>query len=154
MKKKDIKLIQSNISKRMTRLVVDIIDKNICSDDKKIHERIWKAIYRTKGCFYESSYVRAYTGKSYYDIEHDEKTRTIEKINNLNYINQMLITMVVLVSSVGEIVGYDGTYKSETGDAIRLTGEVLADYGWYYEDGEEEVVNGTSELYVKNREGL
>jgi hypothetical protein len=46
-------------------------------------------------------------------------------------------------------IEYAGRFDAEEAEKLSCGYDVLKEYGWTFEQGEEELLDGTSELYVK-----
>lgn len=91
-------------------------------------------------------------GKDYHSLEEDERMKLEDAVERLRGIDDLLVLMCVKTEFM-ETVSYNGKYREDNAKILQKVYKFLEDYGWFYEDGELEILDGTSELYVKEVEG-
>lgn len=112
-----------------------------------IEKTLWKCIAEFGGYVSLDYIMKAVTGKSTYDLNKEEVQAAKEKTRNTPMHIQML-TAAQRQSEYTELVGYDGDYNTEKGEAFKDFYRVLSQYGYSLTDPEHmAVLNGTSDLY-------
>ena len=86
--------------------------------------------------------------KDWYECSTEERDEALKKVDELSIIHQMLITLhYAIKADCNEVYDYMCRYKKGNGQ-IRLEAyRIFELYGWYFEPGEKEILDGTSELY-------
>ena len=145
---KQIKGTLKNMDKRRKEFVLSIIEGKIVPIKEDIRDELWTLIVEANA-YCSSSAMRDFlSGKNYWDLEEDEKKVFTEKTANLSPLHQMLI---IFNNSMKDknTTEWDGTYRTSGGEFLKKAYTLLEKYGWSFEEGEEEIINGTSELYKK-----
>lgn len=148
---KQIKGILKNMDKRRREFVLSIIEGKIAPLKEDIRDEVWNLLIESGAGCYRSTIRRFLTRKNDWEIKWDERTALDERVANLNTTNQMLIILSEDINGK-ETVDYCDSYKKENGAFLKKIYELLKRYGWSFEEGEEEIINGTSELYKKENE--
>lgn len=145
---KQIKGMLKNMDKRRKEFVLSIIEGTIAPIKEDIRDELW-ALFVEDNVYCGSSTMRKFlSGKSDWDLNEDEKKAVKEKVANLSPLHQMLI---ILNDSMGDksTTEWDGSYRISAGKFLQKAYYLLEKYGWSFEADEEEIINGTSELYKK-----
>lgn len=150
-KKKEISAMMNEMNARCREFILNIISGKIeqVKETKEVQEQIWNALVEINTYISKSNMRRVFTGKSDYDCTTEEREETDNKINGLNFTNQMLAQLYYAIEHAGEIYDWQGHYNDERGKMLKDAFAVLERYGWYFEEDEEQLLNGTHELYEK-----
>ena len=146
--KKQIKEICKQIDKRRKEFVKCIISGDIQPLKGDIKDEIWKALLAAGGCVYYSGMEEFFSTKDRYSLTPEEREEIKKKIAECTVENQMLIVLHNGMKGA-ETADWDGRYNPQNAAKLIPAYELLKKYGWSFEDGEEEIINGTSELYTK-----
>jgi hypothetical protein len=87
-----------------------------------------------------------FAGKYYYELTEEENEKWDKIISTLGTEEQMLLFLNQGMNDKG-LIEYNGKFKAEKAEELRCGYAVLKEYGWMFEAGEEELLDGTSELY-------
>lgn len=110
---------------------------------------LWKALALEGTYINMRGLAEFFLDKEYYGASEEEREAAKKKVNELSVYKQMLVLMPAACQHQ-ELVDYNGFYKKDSGEALKALYEVLMLYGFSYEsDEEEQLVNGTHELYIK-----
>ena len=147
---KQIKGMLKQMDKRRKEFVLTIIDGKIAPLKEDIRDELWSLLIESGSSCYRSTIRKFLTGKNDWEIKGDERTALDEKIVNLNTTHQMLI---ILDNSIQDrdMTNWNGSFKKENSTVLKKAYELLKRYGWSFEEGEESILDGTSELYTKNK---
>lgn len=150
---KQIKGILKDMDKRRREFVLSIVDGKIAPLKEDVRDELWILNIESGTCCYLSAIRRFITGKGDWELKSEERKVIDEKVANLSTTLQMLIILSEGIQGK-ETVEYYGTYKVENGTILTKVYELLKRYGWSFEVGEEEIINGTSELYLERKDAL
>lgn len=145
---KHMKGILKDMDKRRREFVLSIVDGNITPLKDDIRDELWALLVECNG-FCSEDIMRGFiAGKKYWELKKDEKNAINERIANMIPLHQMLI---ILSDNMEDQIPVDwqGYYKEREGERLKKSYELFARYGWSFKEGEEEIINGTSELYAK-----
>lgn len=98
---------------------------------------------------YQSTRYYFFEGKSQWECSEEEKKDAENKWAKLKSQQILLILMAESVNTTLELVDYYGKYKKESADKLWTICRILEKYGWVYEENEQQLLDGTHELYVK-----
>lgn len=146
---KQIKGMLKNMDKRRKEFVLSIVEGKIAPLKEDIRDELW-ALLVEFNAYCGSRVMEEYiTGKSFWELKEDEKKAARENVANLSPLHQMLITLSYKMNGE-DTTNWDGSFKEENGTSLKKAYELLKKYGWSFEEGEEEIIDGTSELYKKD----
>lgn len=152
--KKEINAIVVRMDARRREFILNIISGKIAPirETEKIKDEIWDVLVAAKTCVEMGNITLFFRGKPEYQSTQEEKDEAKRQAESLSIIHQMLTIMHYGMEYIGEIVAYDGTYKSKTGQTLRKGYKILERYGWSFDtDEEEKILDGTHELYVQEK---
>jgi hypothetical protein len=135
-----------NMDKRRREFILEIIEGKIDKVDG-IHERLWNAMLKNGLGVSEEGLSGILLGKSRWELTEKETDECRERLEEMGMVNQMLLCLHSAMENP-YIVSYDGEFRAEHTEELKSGYEVLKEYGWTFEEGEEELLDGTSELYV------
>lgn len=151
-KKKEIKAKMKEMNARRKEFISNIISGKIdaVKETATVQEEIWGVLVRI-GTYVESKNMLWFiTGKTYYECESEEREAAINKIKNSSCLHQMLMQLhYAMENNLGDIYDYYGMFEKNRGEVLRKAYAILERYGWSFEGDEEQLLNGTHELYVK-----
>lgn len=147
-KKKQIKEIMKRIDARRKEFVKNIIDGKIkaIKEESEVKDELWTTLMLFQVCMYPSSLERFFIDKPSWEQTEEEKEEGQKLTKSLSIIHQMLVLMSM--GMIGkDIYDYNGRYYSEVGDKLKKAYSILKRYGWTFEDDEEQLIDGTHELF-------
>lgn len=151
--KKSIKAIVKNMDKRRRQFVLDIISGEIPSikEEDGIKDKIFEALLENGTGLWKSSLFKFYMQKDSYKCTPEENNETEDWINSLTILNKLLI---FLCSEMDDVEPYDyySRYASEKVKKYSRAQEILKEYGWFNTEEEQQVLDGTHELYEQQSE--
>lgn len=101
---------------------------------------------------YESTIRRFFLEKDEYKCTDEEKLEAQNKADSLSTLYQMLIILDSSMASTNETFDYNLKFNPTKANALTKGYEALEPYGWYYEnEDEKKVLDGTHELYDKEK---
>ena len=117
-------------------------------------KELWKNI--SDMCFSvgQKSYYHYLSGKKEsWQVTMEDMESLKDQVSNLTEIQEMLITLHFgLCYQEGRIVSTYGDYNKDAAKKVMDAYMVLKPYGWYFEEDEKKVLDGTHEYYEKLRE--
>lgn len=152
--KRKIKSILKESSARRKEFLENIISGKISpvKDESEVKEKIWEAMMALGSYIYASTVRDFYLKKSYYESSPEEKKAADESAGKLSSLHQMMIILHNSMKICNEPYDYNLVFNKNKGDALLKGYEVFEPYGWYFEDEKErQVLDGTSELYRKEK---
>lgn len=152
-KKSEIKETLEKMNSRRKDFVMDILlgerDGIAKKEEAEVKDMIWEALEKNGGSIYESSIEDFLLEKSRYQCSDEELKAVQERKQRLSVLERMLIVLSQAMNYPGELPTYDCRFNEKAGFALREGYKVLEKFGWYYEEGEREILNGSSSLYEK-----
>lgn len=149
-KKKQINEIMKKMDARRKEFIRDIISGKIdpVKNEQRLKDSIWMILVAVGSGVYRSTMSQIFLEKDRREHSQEERDAALKKVDELNVIHQMLIVLHdEMNADFKEVCDYMCRYKKGNG-RIRLEAyRILELYGWYFEPGEKEILDGTSELY-------
>ena len=153
-REKQIKTILKGMDKRREEFIWDILSGKIKEVDDTAVEMclVWDALV------HGYSLVRMYDiqcfiiGDNYYSHTAEERAEADEKAENLKPLHQMLIILHHNMKDIKNITWSDVKYREDEAAKLMRGYAALEPYGWYFEDEEKMILDGTHELYTKVKE--
>lgn len=149
------KLINGKIramNKRCREFILSIIEGRIRivkNNTNLYKDAIWESLVELGLFMNSTNFITFIAGKIYSNCSGAEKEAANEKISKLSILEEMLIILHHAIDTAGELVDYTGAHNKSRADKLLKAYEILEDMGWTFEDDELDILNGTSELYVK-----
>jgi len=151
-RKKQLKEIVKEMDKRRRLFVLDLVTGNTLNSKEsgELKDRIWQCFMKIGVSCYRSNLAYFYTEKSSFNCTPEEKESAEKWIDSLSVVQQML---VVLSNMVKEVEPYDyysryvENKERNKVDAMKL----FEEYGWYFTEEEQQLLDGTHELYEKEQ---
>lgn len=149
--KKQIRALMNVLNDRKKRFIECIITGKIeqVKEVQQVQEEIWHFFVQNCAYISQSNMRRFFTDKSDYDCTQEEKTEADSKVNQLNVLFQMLISLNYAMDNIGDIYDYSGSINSDRAEKLKKAYDILTRYGWTFEDEEQKLLDGTHELYAK-----
>lgn len=148
-KQKKIKEIIRHMDARRNELVKDIVSGNIkpAKNEQLLKDSIWMILMAAGCTVSRNAMCTIFLGKEYnYTME--EKQEALKRVDNLNVYHQMLLGLNRSMQTyINEICDWKCKYKKSNGQLQLEAYRIFELYGWYFEEGEKEILDGTSELY-------
>lgn len=149
-KQKQIKEVMKKMDARRKEFIRDIISGKIdpVKNERRLKDSIWMILVAVGSRVYRSTMSQIFLEKDRWEHSQEERDAALKKVDELNVIHQMLIALHdEMNADFKEVCDYMCRYKKGNGQ-IRLEAyRILELYGWYFEPGEKEILDGTSELY-------
>lgn len=149
-KQKQIKEVMKKMDARRKEFIRDIISGKIdpVKNEQRLKDSIWMILVAVGSGVYRSTMSQIFLEKDRWKHSQEERDAALKKVDELNVIHQMLIVLHdEMNADFKEVCDYMCRYKKGNGQ-IRLEAyRILELYGWYFEPGEKEILDGTSELY-------
>lgn len=149
-KQKQIKEVMKKMDARRKEFIRDIISGKIdpVKNERRLKDSIWMILVAVGSGVYRSTMSQIFLEKDRWEHSQEERDAALKKVDELNVIHQMLIVLHdEMNADFKEVCDYMCRYKKGNGQ-IRLEAyRILELYGWYFEPGEKEILDGTSELY-------
>lgn len=118
-------------------------------ETEQVEKLCWQSIVTIGADISKNVLFKFIAGKDYYGCSDEVRTETYNKIDNMSIVNQMIVMLHLgMEKNINELADYRGYYRKETGDKLLFAYEIFSKYGWSFEDGEKEILTGTSELYT------
>ena len=145
--KNKLRTIQSEMSKRLSSFIEKIITGKIepVKDEYEVVSKLWKLLAE----------VEAYIGvdcmmEFFADEDDNDNDEAIEAaVRELSMLNQMILILYSEMTSNHSVFNYHGKYNESNAKFLLECYEVFERYGWTFENDEEQLLDGTHELYVK-----
>ena len=153
---KDLKAVLDNMARRRKGLIDRIISGEIApvKDELSHMKELWKNISDMCSSVGQNSYYQFLSGKKEsWQVTMEDRESLKDQVSNLTEIQEMLITLHFgLRYQEGRIVSTYGDYNKDAAKKVMDAYMVLKPYGWYFEEDEKKVLDGTHEYYEKLRE--
>lgn len=153
--RKKVKAMLKEMDKRRREFIGNILSGRIdpLKETADIQKEIWDILVDIHTYIAMSSMTRFFTGKHDYDCEPEEREEAKAKVAGCSFLHQMLIMLdYAMKNDMGEIIDYNGKYCESRADNLQKAYKILERYGWSFEEGEEQLLDGTHGLYVKKEE--
>lgn len=148
---KQIKGMLKDMDKRRKEFVLSIIEGKIAPLKEDIRDELWALLVEFDAFCGSRVMIEYITGKSFWELKEDEKKAARENVVSLSPLHQMLIILSREMNGKGT-TNWDGSFDDQNGASLKKAYELLKKYGWSFEEGEEEIIDGTSELYKKEND--
>lgn len=149
-KKKKIKEIMERMDERRKNLLEDIISGKIApvKNEQTLKDAIWMLIVAAGCGVYRSTMSEEFLTKDSYQCTQAERDEALEKVDSLSVYHQMLVMLSrTMRSGVNEVHDWKVEYQKKNGELRLEAYRIFELYGWYFEEGEKEILDGTSDLY-------
>ncbi len=153
-KRKEINELTKEIVLKNKEYVKLIVDGNIklLKDTEEFQKELLNSIIHNGASAYKSTLFNFFTGKSQWSCTEEEKTDAENKIEKLKVQQLLLILLVTTIDSHIEIVDHYGKYRKESAEKLCKICRILERYGCVYEEYEQQILDGTHELYLKEEQ--
>lgn len=151
-KKKEINAKVKAIGKRRKQFIENILYGKIegIKEEAAVQAEIWEAMVLIQTYVAKTNMRNFFTGKSDYDCKPEEKEEADNKIKKCTCLQQMLINLeYAMDKNIGELMDWQGEFNKGNADKMKKCYAILERYGWTFEDDEEQLLDGTHELYLK-----
>lgn len=148
--KKGMKAIVKNMDKRRRQFVLDIISGAIepVKNEGEIKDVLWKFFISYGADIYKSSFLHFYYEKESYKCTSDEEKEATTWLNSLTVVQQMLIVLCYKTNNQ-EPYDYFSRFDETKIERLLKGQEILEKYGWFNTEEEQQLLDGTHELYEK-----
>ena len=150
--KKNLEEKFDEMAAKRKEFVRDIIDGKIkpLKDTTKLQELLWEALMLNEVYISEHNLKSFFCDKGWYHSSEEEKKAAEEKAKATSKLHQALAIMTN--KDYLNPVNYDGTLNEKDCRKVVAVCEVLKLYGFSLNAEEEQLLDGTHELYVKEEE--
>lgn len=151
--KKKMKAIIKNMDKRRRQFVLDIISGEIkpVKNEVELKEIIWQFLLRECVYLSETSFVYFYTEKEAHKCTKEEKEEAETWAKSLSVLHQMIVLLCRLMNDK-EFCNYDSSYCEAALKRWEPVYDIFVRYGWYFTEEEQQLLDGTHELYERKSE--
>lgn len=148
--KKQMKSIVKNMDKRRRQFILDIICGAIepVKNETELKDTLWKQLLECGTGLYSSILFRFYTEKDSYNCTPEEKKEGNKFVDELSILHQMLIFLSNNLNGL-EPFDYFSQFNKSAVEKYEKKFEVFVKYGWYFTEEEQQLLDGTHELYEK-----
>lgn len=150
-RKKELRTLIAKMTKRTGEFISCIMDgtlKPIKTTDE-LHKRMLEASLTVGVGIYRAQIITYYAGESSYTCTEEKKAQAEEKIKQSTITQLLLIYMKAAIETVTETFDYYMKHDQSKAERMMKIYEILEMYGWTFEEEEQQIMNGTHELYVK-----
>lgn len=150
-KSKEIKEILKGSAARRKEFIAGIISGKIpaVKNENKEKNKIWHILVLLGNGLYGSFAREFFLDQEEYKCSEEERKQADADFQNLSVIHQMLVFLNSAMDRISETYDWMGRYDRGKAEKLMKGYEALEPYGWFFEEKEEEeVLGGTSELYV------
>lgn len=150
-RKKDIKSQTKQLIKKAKDYIKCIVEGKIrpIKETENLRKQILNAAVSNGLTMYHSSIVNYFTGKTLYQCTDTEIKTANKAYDKLSFINQLLVVLSCSIGNDTELYDYSGKFKPEVAKDIIAVFDLLELYGWTFEEEEQQLLEGTHELYVR-----
>lgn len=150
--RKELKQRHKHLYADIERFVMGIINKEIkpLKEDMELYKDLVAALIKGDINFSRWILTRLYSGKGLYDLEHGEpeKYKEFQKWENSLSTLHLAIACMTGINDI-EMYGYYANYIKEKADRVRAVVDFLEKYGFSLSEEEQQLLDGTHELYRK-----
>lgn len=149
-RKKSIKAILKGCSDRLKRMIIDVIEgRTEPVKDEATVKNLWNVMVKCGTYVGQKSLRKIFLPKdNEWECTGPELESASRRVNELGMQNQMLIAIYNAVLSI-DCCEWNGSYSGENGETLKAVYDAMKPYGWYFEKAEANVIDGSSELYVR-----
>ncbi|MBP3677411.1 MAG: ParB/RepB/Spo0J family partition protein [Agathobacter sp.] len=145
-----LKDIENKMEKRRVAFIESIVSGELKVDiDETTKDEIWKCLISEDDYATGSELIGFLSDKPIYKLSEEEEDAYYEKLQQLDAWKTMLIALCVSMDNIGSVVDYRGEYIADNACRYAKGNKLLAKYGWYLEKEEQQLLDGTHELYEK-----
>ncbi len=151
-KKKQLKARLKDMDASRKEFIQGIISGKIAAvkNEEEIREKAWSFLLKSGGYLSPTGMRSFFEGKNDYECSQEERDEAQKKVDGLSFTHSMLVALHHSAENTGEIVDWQGHYKSEIGERLMHCYEALKPYGWTFENEDDEwILKGTHDLYLK-----
>ena len=150
-KRKEIKELTKQLVLKIKEYVKLIVSGSIktIKDTEELQKELLDTIIQNGASACQSTLLSFFTGKNQWECTEEEKNDVKDKCEKLKSQQILLILLATSFDLHIELVDYYGKYKKENAEKFLRTCRILEKYGWIYEEYEQQLLDGTLELYVK-----
>lgn len=154
-KLEEIKKILKGSAARRKEFIAGIISGKIpaVKDENTEKDKIWHGLVLIGSGLYGSLAREFFLEQEEYKCSEEERKQADADFQNLSVIHQMLVFLNGAMDRISETYDWMGRYDKGKAEKLMKGYEALEPFGWFFEEKEEEeVLDGTSELYVPAEE--
>ena len=150
--KKQIKAILKEAANTRKAFIEGILSGRIGKEDEKqIEADLFEQMLSWESFAGHNKLIQFFVGCEVYNAPKEEVEVAKKKIQGLSVLQKLLCLVSAMVAEA-ELVEWNYTYNSTRGEKVKAFYGILEQYGFQFpSDEEKNVVEGTSNLYVKKR---
>jgi len=141
---------------RLRRLVEEIIDGHI--NDVKPDEELYEKILGLSIYFpleiSERRMITYFADNYYYSIEEEQRESFRQEIRAMPIHHRILLLLASKAGIFLDIADYNNHYDDECATKLKGIFDIFRLWGWQLTEEEEELLDGTSELFEKVKRGM
>ena len=139
---------------RLRRLVEEIIGGNIndVKPDKELYEKILGLSIYFPLEISEPKMIAYFADNYYYSIEEEQRENFRQKIRAMPIHHRILLSLASKADIFENIMDYYNRYDDECAKKLKGIFDIFSLWGWQLTEEEEELLDGTSELFEKDEE--
>lgn len=151
-RKKQLKAKVKELENRRKEFISLIVSGKIpeFKESIDVYRKLWSAIVEIGSYLNMTNMKRFFTGKAEWDCTQEEKAEATEKVKSCSVLNQMVIQLNYAMDNVGDLYDWQGRFDKASADKLLNAYRLLQQYGWCFENDEEQLLDGTHELYTKD----
>lgn len=152
-KKKEMKSKQKALTASVSDFIHAIVEGKVepVKTDLELFECIWRVLIDNSSYASRDRVIFFIAGKHPYELSQEEKEKAKQKISGMSVIHQMLAMIPDNIDR--DLINYSGTFNQENGRKCTALIGPLKRWGFSITEEQEQMLNGTHELYVKEKEG-
>lgn len=134
-------------------IMSNIVSGKVKVSEKELYEPLWSLLTKC-GCYVSDTTVASFFSekKNFYENDEEIKENFKKRARELSLGKQMIIVIYEDLARK-DLVLYDGKYSKLNGELFLKLYDFLKIYGYTYSSSEEqEIIQGTSELYTVEEE--
>lgn len=134
-------------------IMSNIVSGKVKVSEKELYEPLWSLLTKC-GCYVSDTTVASFFSekKNFYENDEEIKENLKKRARELSLGKQMIIVIYEDLARK-DLVLYDGKYSKLNGELFLKLYDFLKIYGYTYSSSEEqEIIQGTSELYTVEEE--
>lgn len=152
-KKKEMKAKQKALTASVSDFIHAIIEGKVdpVKTDLELLECIWRALIDNSSYASRDKIISFVAGKHLYELNSEEEEKVKQKISDMPVIHQMLAMIPGSIDR--DLINYSGKFDQENGRRCTALIQPLERWGFFITEEQQQMLNGTHELYVKEKEG-
>ena len=148
--------IKVSLDIRLHEFILSIISGDLDGPDKdEIHDicdQLLNIYLEFEGTTSWEEFYEYMTDGNWFDLDDHEKEKEIQRTKKMPLLHKLLIMVANEMQHCGTLSYRDSTYDKEDGRKLLEAYFILDNWGWTFTKEEQQLVNGTHELYEEPEE--